>query len=112
MHSFSYEALAFHLADSQTLRVFCRFGITDKIPKRTALAQNSKRINGSTLEQVNRILLGAAKSAGVERGHKADRDEKVERSTPAAIPRRTQSATDSDLQHPRRVQLRSTAVVF
>jgi IS5 family transposase len=68
MNGFSYHELEFHLADSQTYRTFCQFGITDRIPKRSTLAENIKRIKASTLEQVNRRLLAAAKTAGIERG--------------------------------------------
>lgn len=68
MNSFSYDELAFHLADSQTYRTFCQLGITDRSPKRSTLAENIKRIKASTLEQVNRILVAAAKGTGIERG--------------------------------------------
>jgi len=77
MNGFSYEELAFHLADSQTYRRFCLFGITDQVPKRSTLAENIKRISASTLEQVNRTLVEAAIAAGVERGRKVRIDSTV-----------------------------------
>jgi IS5 family transposase len=77
MNGFSYEELAFHLADSQTYRRFCLFGITDQVPKRSTLAENIKRIRASTLEQVNRALVEAAIAAGVERGRKVRVDSTV-----------------------------------
>ena len=77
MNGFSYEELAFHLADSQTYRTFCLFGITDQIPKRSTLAENIKRIKASTLEKVNRTLLGVAETRGVERGRKVRIDSTV-----------------------------------
>jgi IS5 family transposase len=77
MNGFSYDELTFHLADSQTYRVFCRFGLTDQPPKRSTLAENIKRIKATTLEQINRILVGAAKAAGVETGRKVRIDSTV-----------------------------------
>lgn len=77
MNGFSYDELAFHLADSQTYRTFCMFGVTDQVPKRSTLAENIKRIKASTLEQVNRALVGAAKKAGIERGRKVRIDSTV-----------------------------------
>lgn len=77
MNGFSYEELAFHLADSQTYRTFCQLGITDRAPKRATLAENIKRIKASTLEQVNRHLIEAARVAGIERGRKVRVDSTV-----------------------------------
>jgi IS5 family transposase len=77
MSGFSYDELAFHLADSQTYRVFCRFGLTDQIPKRSTLAENIKRIKASTLELVNRTLVATAKAKGVEGGRKVRIDSTV-----------------------------------
>lgn len=77
MNGFSYEELAFHLADSQTYRVFCKFGLTDRVPKRSTLAENIKRIKASTLEKVNRTLIAAAKIKGIERGRKVRIDSTV-----------------------------------
>jgi hypothetical protein len=39
---FSYRELAFHPVDSQSIRGFCRIGITDKGFKKSALNQNIK----------------------------------------------------------------------
>lgn len=77
MNGFSYDELAFHLADSQTYRVFCKIGLTDQAPRRSTLAENIKRINASTLEQVNRIIVDAANVAGIERGRKVRIDSTV-----------------------------------
>jgi len=70
MNEFSYEDLAFHIADSSTYRTFCGIGLTDQPPSRSALAQNIKRIKPDTLEKVNRRLLSIAKERGVENGGK------------------------------------------
>jgi IS5 family transposase len=77
MNSFSYDELAFHVADSQTYRVFCKIGLTDQAPRRSTLAENIKRIKASTLEQINRIIVEAAVSAGIERGRKVRIDSTV-----------------------------------
>ena len=44
MHCWSYEDLAFHLSDSPPFRTFCRGGMMQSAPKRSALAQNIKRV--------------------------------------------------------------------
>jgi len=70
MHGFSYEELAFHLADSMTFRTFCRLGQCQPAPKRSTLQVNVKRVRACTLEKINRLLLHHARAAGVERGRK------------------------------------------
>jgi hypothetical protein len=61
MNGFSYERLAFHMADSRCLRAFCGFGIDEKSPRKSALQQNIKRIQPETLELVNRHVLEGAR---------------------------------------------------
>ena len=68
MNGFSYRALAFHLADSRSYRTFCRLGITDKVPTKSALQANLKALQPTTLEAINRLLLAAAQQAKVETG--------------------------------------------
>jgi len=41
-NGFSYEDLAFHLADSQSYRAFCLIGIADTPPKKSTLQRNRK----------------------------------------------------------------------
>jgi IS5 family transposase len=77
MHSWSYEDLAFHLADSPTFRSFCRIGVMEKAPKKSALAQNIKRVKPETFEQVNKLVVGRAKKEGVENGRKVRIDSTV-----------------------------------
>jgi len=77
LNGFSYDELAFHLADSRSYQAFLWIGLTDRAPKRSTLAENIKRIKASTLAQVNRILLGAAKEAGIEKGRKVRIDSTV-----------------------------------
>jgi IS5 family transposase len=70
MNQFSYEELAFHLADSVTYRTFCRFGAFDDVPKKSALQDNFRRISAATMEEMNRALVRAAQRDGIESGRK------------------------------------------
>jgi IS5 family transposase len=77
MHSWSYEDLAFALADSPTFRTFCRIGFVDRAPKKATLAANIKRVRPETFEQVNRMIVARAKDARVEDGKKVRIDSTV-----------------------------------
>ena len=70
MNQFSYEELAFHLADSVTYRAFCRFGAFDSAPRRSTLHDNLRRVSAETLEQINRALVSIAQACGVEDARK------------------------------------------
>src|SRR5499433_2612619 len=67
-NGFSYEELAFHLADSQSYRAFCLIGFADKPPKKSTLQRNLKRVRTETLERVNRALVQHAQEHGIEDG--------------------------------------------
>ena len=68
-HQFSYEKLAFHLIDSQSFRTFCRlpYGFT---PSKSTLQESISRIEASTWQAVNRVLLNWADKKGLEKGRK------------------------------------------
>ena len=68
-HQFSYEKLAFHLADSQSFRTFCRlpWGYT---PSKTVLQENISKIGECSWQEVNRVLVSWADRKGLERGRK------------------------------------------
>jgi IS5 family transposase len=68
MFQLSYELLAYHLSDSVSLRAFCRIGFADKSFKKSAMAQNVKRISAATLEKINRVLVGHGRQSNVEKG--------------------------------------------
>jgi len=68
MNGYSYEELSFHLADSVSYRAFCRFGVCEETPSRSALQANISRVSEETLESVNRALLGVARDEGIEDG--------------------------------------------
>lgn len=70
MNQFSYEELAFNLADSLTYRSFCRFGAFDKTPAPSTLQQNIRRISAKTLGQINRALLRTSEAQRVDSGKK------------------------------------------
>lgn len=71
MNGFTYDELAFHLADSATYRRFCRIGAFDKGPKKSCLQKNIKRIRAETLEWINQLaVLGEAQKDGIETGRK------------------------------------------
>lgn len=68
MNGFSFRALAFHLADSSSYHTFCRLGIAEKPPEKSALHCNLKALQPATLEAVHRLILGAAQEEQVETG--------------------------------------------
>lgn len=74
LNGFSYRQLAFHLADSRSYRTFCRLGITDKLPSKSALNANLKCLQATSLEAINRLLVQAAQKAKVETGRKVRTD--------------------------------------
>jgi IS5 family transposase len=77
MTGFSYEELAFHLADSVTYRGFCGFGALETTPSRSALAANIKKVRPETLEAIQRLVVRFAVAAGIEKGDKVRIDATV-----------------------------------
>jgi IS5 family transposase len=77
MNGFSYEELAFHLADSRSYMRFCGFTHPLEVPAKSALADNIKRISAETWEQVNRLVVGYAEARGVEDGRRVRIDPTV-----------------------------------
>jgi IS5 family transposase len=77
MHGWSYHDLAFHLCDSSTFRAFCCIGLMEEAPKKSALAENIKRVKPDTFEQVNRLVVLHAKKKRVETGKKVRIDSTV-----------------------------------
>jgi IS5 family transposase len=85
MNGFSYEALAFHLADSLSYRRFCGFTHPLDVPRKSALAKNIKRISEATWQKINYVILQYAEARGVEDGRKVRIDATV---------------TESNIHHP------------
>ncbi|TMQ13389.1 MAG: ISNCY family transposase [Deltaproteobacteria bacterium] len=77
MNGFSYEDLAFHLADSQSYRAFCLIGFADKPPKKSTLQRNLKQVRAETLERVNRVLVAHAQQQEIEDGQRLRSDATV-----------------------------------
>ncbi len=77
MNGFSYEQLAFHLADSISYRAFCGYGLVDETPKKSTLQENLKRVKPETMEKVNRLIIKQAQHDGVEKGRKVRIDSTV-----------------------------------
>lgn len=76
-NGFSYEELAFHLADSQSYRAFCLLGFADQPPSKSTLQRNLKRVRAETLERVNRVLVQHAQEQGIEDGKRLRSDSTV-----------------------------------
>lgn len=75
LNGYSYEQLAFHLADSMSYRAFCRVSIDpSKLPSASALQYNIKKIRPETMEAINRMLLLEARERGIEDGRKVRTD--------------------------------------
>jgi len=68
MNGFSYEELAFHLADSSSYRAFCRLGIDQAPPKKSTLQSNIKRVRALTWERINQEIVRYAAALRVETG--------------------------------------------
>jgi IS5 family transposase len=74
MNGFSYDELAFHLADSNSYRWFCRIGIGERGPKKSALQKAIKRVQAATWERVNQLLVRYAADKKIENGQKVRTD--------------------------------------
>jgi transposase, IS5 family len=68
---FSYNALAFHIIDSNSYRNFCRIGLFDKGFKKSALCKNIKAISPETWESINRLLAAYGEDKDIEKGKEA-----------------------------------------
>ena len=74
MNGWSYEQLAFHLADSNCYRWFCRLGIGDAAPDHSTLQKAIKHVRAETWEAVNRKIVTFAIEQRIEMGHKIRTD--------------------------------------
>lgn len=70
----SYDLLAFHLADSNSLRAFCRIPLSASPPSKSTLQRNIKRVKATTWEQVNGLVIGHAQEKKMETGRKTRTD--------------------------------------
>lgn len=74
MNGWSYQELAFHLADSNCYRWFCRLGIGDATPEHSTLQKAIKRVRAETWEAINRKIVTFAAGQRIELGHKVRTD--------------------------------------
>ena len=74
MNGWSYQELAFHLADSNCYRWFCRLGIGDTCPDHSTLQKAIKHVRAKTLETINRRIVTYAVQQRIELGHKIRTD--------------------------------------
>jgi transposase, IS5 family len=70
----SYEDLAFQLADSNSIRSFCRIPLSRPTPTKSTLQRNIKRVTEATWEEINRLVIGYAQAKKVETGRKTRTD--------------------------------------
>lgn len=70
----SYEALSFELADSNSVRAFCRLPLSVSPPARSTLQRNIKRVKASTWEQINRLVISYAQEKKIESGRSTRSD--------------------------------------
>lgn len=70
LFGFTYQELAFHIIDSQSIRRFCQIGIADKGFKKSVLNKNIKALSGGTWQAVNQCLIEYAKDQKIEKGRK------------------------------------------
>jgi len=68
LFGFTYVDLAFHIADSKTIRRFCQIGIADKGFKKSVLHKNIKAISDKTWQLINKELVGYAQESDIEKG--------------------------------------------
>lgn len=88
-NAWSYEELAFHVADSSSYRTFCRVSALETPPSKSALAANLRAVRPQTLAALNDCLLTGAAARAVEPGRKVRIDSTV---VPMAIHAPTDSA--------------------
>ncbi len=64
----SYQELAFLLADSSSVRAFCRVPLSASPPTKSTLQRNIKRVTAATWEQINGLVIADALTKKIETG--------------------------------------------
>ena len=64
----SYEELAFLIADSSSVRAFCRVPLSASPPTKSTLQRNIKRVTATTWEQINGLVIADALAKKIETG--------------------------------------------
>ena len=68
MNTWTYEELAFHLADSASYRAFCRVSPLLPPPSRSAIAANLRLLRPATLQAINDLVVTSAAARRIESG--------------------------------------------
>jgi IS5 family transposase len=71
---FSYEELAFHLADSSSYQTFGRLGYHQKPLTKPTLQRSIKRVKPGTWEAINQMPVHKAQQLGIESGDRTRTD--------------------------------------
>lgn len=69
-YQLGFETLVKEVSDSISWRIFCRIGITDKVPHSTTLIKLTKKYGCETVDEINQLLLQKAKKQKLIRGQK------------------------------------------
>jgi transposase, IS5 family len=77
MKSLSYDDLAFHLADSQTYRQFCRIRLGGHPPSASTLQRNIKAVQATTFKRISSALVTYAQAHNIEDGQRVRCDSTV-----------------------------------
>lgn len=86
----TYDELAFHLADSATYRAFCRIGALTSAPSKSALQAAVERVQPATLAAINDRLVTSAAGRAIESARTVRMDATV-------VPVTIHPPTDSNL---------------
>jgi IS5 family transposase len=70
----SYDQLAFEVADSNSIRSFCRVPLSASPPTKSTLQRNIKRVTAGVWEKVNKLLVEYAQENKMESGRKTRTD--------------------------------------
>lgn len=70
LRQWTFDELAWHLADSRSYQAFCRIGFADPVPKRSTLQENIRKISALSWEAIHRLLVWKARDEGIEKGRK------------------------------------------
>lgn len=88
-NNWTYEELAFHLADSASYRTFCRVSALAAAPSKSAVAANLRALQPHTLAALNDCLVTSPAARAIEPGRTVRIDSTV---VPVAIHAPTDSA--------------------
>jgi IS5 family transposase len=80
MNAWTFEELAFHLADSLSYRTFCRVGFLHTPPSKATVAENIKLLRQETIAKINTMLVTSVEARQLDNGETVRIDSTVVRS--------------------------------